>query len=969
MLRIQNIPLRVVLIVPFVLELMAAVGLTAYLAYRHTQDATNELADRLMVEASIRVKDHLESYLDVPVQITHDHVNAIELNLLSWKNGTTLEGYFWQRLQDSNRTQHPLGSLMLVDQRHNLVAVERVTSEGGLIHRRNEATKGQLRSYAVEPDGQRSRYEVQFDPQQDPLQEKSWYPTLNQSTEGRWQLISTPEVDSILRLERPSLSAIYLRPFHNSSHQVQGVVGASVDLAHISRYLQGLKISRQGQAFIVERSGDLVASSTGESILLPQPRKPTANPVGTSGNALNLPPRSRLAAIRSLDTTTKQATQFLLEQFGSLKQLTTDRPLSFERDGKHYFLQVTPLQNPQNLNWLLVVVIPQSDFAARLGRQYHVMFALSGFAVLGAIAVGLATAQRIARPIQRLSRASQDLMLGKLEAPVEERSRITELAVMAHSFNEMTEQLMQSFDQVKLALQESKEKFTTVFRNSPDPIMVSSLPEGKILEVNDSFLRLMGYSRQQVVNRTGLELELWSDLDARQEFMRELQAVGRVYNQELNALNQRGEMITALISSEAIELEGKTCLLTVSKDITERKRLEEALRRSEAKLQDVLNSVTAAICYFHMDETGVLQSDYLSAGTLAVFGYKPDVLLANSTIWRSRVHADDWQTVVEPCFAAAAQGRSRAIEYRYHHPNGNSCWIAAEVISRWDEKQNHWAVTTIEFDITARKQAAEALRLSEERFRTAFGTASIGMDIAALDGRLLEVNPALCQMLGYSETELLARNYQAITHPDDLAADQTANLKILSGQVPSLFFEKRFIHKDGQTIWTLLSLALVRNFYQQPLYWVAQVQDITDRKLAEASIRQSEARFRGVFNTATLGIAIADLHGRIIEANERLCQVLGYSCPELQQMQLIDLANPTDSQRWRDWVAEQQDQHQFRTRCLCKNGLILWVQISSFTIQDSAQYPLYLIVHIEVLPISTHPNNSLLLNQTELKSG
>jgi len=818
--------------VPFVLELMTAVGLTAYLAYRHGQDATNELADRLMIEVSDRVKNHLETYLDVPVQVTRDHANAIQFKLLNWQDNTTVEGYFWHRLQSQNNTQYPLNSLVLLDRQYNLTAVERIDDVGGLVYQRNRTTKGQLHRYALAPYDKRSYFIAQVDPGT-PLDQKFDYPVMPPPIEGRWHLTTTPEVDPISGQAFSSLTATYLRTFYDSNYQVQGVVGASVNLAHVSRYLQELKISAKGQAFIVEQSGNLVASSTGEMLLVPSNSKP--NQFNESSDA-PLQFNSRLQAVRSLDTTTRQSAEFLVERFGSFNITTTRHPLSFETQGRHYFLQVTPLKHPQNLGWFLVVVIPQTDFAARLDRQYQTMIVLSAVAMLGAIVVGLATAQKIARPILRLSRASRDLMLGRLEAPVEEHSRITELAIMAHSFNEMTEQLMQSFDQVKLALQESKEKFTTVFRNSPAPILISTLPDGRVMEANDSFYRLTGYSREQAANRTTLELGFWARPDERQAWLQEIEVTGRVLSYEISALNQRGEMVTLLISSEVIELDGKPCLLTVSKDITERKQTEEALR------------------------------------------------------------------------------------------------------------------------------------LSEKRFRIAFDAAAIGMNIAAPNGRLLQVNPALCQMLGYSEAELLQGTYQDFTHPDDLLLDETINARILSGQVPSLTFEKRFIHKDGQTIWTLLTLALVRDLQQEPLYWVAQLQDITDRKLAEESLRQSEDRFRVVFNTATQGIAIADLQGRIIEANDWLCQKLGYSCIELQQRRLQDVVDAADLHRWEAnvWDASQQlDLEPIRIRCVCKNSSVLWVQVAIFTIRDSAQSPLYLVVRIQALPISIRQNNSEVLLKSE----
>ncbi|MDX2232600.1 MAG: PAS domain S-box protein [Leptolyngbyaceae cyanobacterium bins.349] len=967
MFRLQNIPLRVVLVVPFVLEVMVAVGLTAFLVHQHGQDATNDLANRLMLEISDRTENQLESYLEIPVQVTLDHARAIQHNIIDWRNPKRIEDYFWHRLQSSNHTNYPLNSLLLVDQQQQLIAVENVTPTDGLVYRRNRTTQGQLRGYLIEPERGQFHYEIQFNANQDPLREKVWYQAAKQSHLGLWQLQLMPKVSSTLSSERSGLVIAYIQSFRDATLGQRGVLWAAIDLEQISQVLhqslQPLTASHQGQAFIVDPTGALVASSTKETLMVPrQGSEPMNSDLANSAVDAQPMERSRLQAVRSLNSTTQESAKFLANRLSGANAITRKSHFRFEAAGKQYFLQVTPLQNPKHLNWFLVVALPKADFAVPVHRQYHTILALSSIALLGAITLGLLTAQQITRPILRLSRASRDLMLGKLDVPVEEHSRIAELAIMAHSFNEMTEQVMQSFDQVKLALQESKEKFTTVFRTSPDPILVSTLPEGKILEVNDSFLRLMGYSREQVIEHTVPELGLWIRPADREEFLQAIEEIGKIYNHEVSTITQYGTTVTALISSEVIELDGTLCLLTVCKDITERKRLEDALQQSEAKLHDVLNSVAAAICYFHIDETGALQPNYFSAGAQVVFGYSPAVLMVDAQIWQSHVHPEDWKTVIEPCFAAVAQGRSQSIEYRYYYPGGNLRWISADVMTRWDDRQQRWSVTSVEFDITDRKWAEENLRNSEERFRTAFDTAAIGMDIAAPDGQLIRVNKALCQMLGYAEAELLERTYRDITHPDDLANDHVANGQILSGEVPSVTFEKRFIHKDGQTVWTFLSLALVRDVQQQPLYWVAQIQNITARKHAEECLQQSEARFRAVFETASLGIAIADLEGNIAEVNDTFCRICGHFKADLQQMKLQTLIHPGDLQRWLKLLEElpQQwlDHYQMKLCCIRKDGQFTWVQFTTLLIRDSQRHPLYLVVRMEVLPTTSfHQEN------------
>ena len=133
---------------------------------------------------------------------------------------------------------------------------------------------------------------------------------------------------------------------------------------------------------------------------------------------------------------------------------------------------------------------------------------------------------------------------------------------------------------------------------------------------------------------------------------------------------------------------------------------------------------------------------------------------------------------------------------------------------------------------------------SEERFRSAFDFAAIGMALVAPDGRWLRVNPSLCRIVGYSSEELLATTFQAITHPEDLEIDIGFVKQMLDGSIPHYQMEKRYFHKAGHVVWVLLSVSLIRDGGGRPLYFVSQIQDISARKEAEARLIESELRYR-----------------------------------------------------------------------------------------------------------------------------
>jgi PAS domain S-box-containing protein len=148
----------------------------------------------------------------------------------------------------------------------------------------------------------------------------------------------------------------------------------------------------------------------------------------------------------------------------------------------------------------------------------------------------------------------------------------------------------------------------------------------------------------------------------------------------------------------------------------------------------------------------------------------------------------------------------------------------------------------LEAEIRDRARAQEALRESEERFRTAFEEAPFGMCLTALDGRFMQVNAALCQMLGYSRQELLEGAWQKLTHPDDMERSKQALKQFVQDLTSSVEFEKRYMHKHGNAIWVQLKISAVKNAHGAPAHFITHVEDITVRKRAETEmLRAMEA--------------------------------------------------------------------------------------------------------------------------------
>lgn len=161
----------------------------------------------------------------------------------------------------------------------------------------------------------------------------------------------------------------------------------------------------------------------------------------------------------------------------------------------------------------------------------------------------------------------------------------------------------------------------------------------------------------------------------------------------------------------------------------------------------------------------------------------------------------------------------------------------------------------------------DAVTVSDQQFSSAFEHAAIGMALIAIDSRRLRVNSALCQMLGYSEAEMLAPFVHDMTHPDDFAWDLLQRKRALAGEIETYHREKRYIHKSGRIVWGYLSCSLVRDADRKPLHFISQIQDITERKEADRVLRKNEERFRALTELSSDWFWELDDNFRFIESS------------------------------------------------------------------------------------------------------
>ncbi len=209
-------------------------------------------------------------------------------------------------------------------------------------------------------------------------------------------------------------------------------------------------------------------------------------------------------------------------------------------------------------------------------------------------------------------------------------------------------------------------------------------------------------------------------------------------------------------------------------------------------------------------------------------------------------------------FAKARAGGVEEREWTWLCGDGRRLPVRLSVTALRDDERKVTGFLIIANDLTERNRAMAALRESEERFRSAFDSAGIGMALVDLDGRWLKVNRAICEIVGYSEPDLVARTLQDLTHPEDLNLDAEEIGSLLANRQRYYQIEKRYIDIHGHTVWVRMTMSLVRDMASVPLYFIAQIEDITVQRRYEHAQRESEERMRLFAEHAPASVAMFD---------------------------------------------------------------------------------------------------------------
>lgn len=313
------------------------------------------------------------------------------------------------------------------------------------------------------------------------------------------------------------------------------------------------------------------------------------------------------------------------------------------------------------------------------------------------------------RTVQRLNQDSQQIAGGNFAYPLT-NSPIQELAGLTNAFNQVAQQLQESL-QKQAELSESEKKFTKIFHSNPDSITITTLAEGYILEVNDSFCEMTGYSADEVLGKTSEALNLWAYPEERLKIVQALIDAGVVYNREFEFYTKVGEARTGLISAEIVNLMGQDCVLSMVKDTTEFKQAERALRQAEERYHSIFENSVEGIFQSTLDGRYITVNPSLAR----IYGYdSPEDLIASVSSIGKQIYVQpkrrDEFIAYMRMFNIVSDFESQVFR-----KDGSTIWISENVRSVPDDAGNLLYFEGTVQDITERRQVEAELRQQRVR--------------------------------------------------------------------------------------------------------------------------------------------------------------------------------------------------------------------------------------------------------------
>ncbi|HNY49054.1 MAG TPA: PAS domain S-box protein [Smithella sp.] len=487
------------------------------------------------------------------------------------------------------------------------------------------------------------------------------------------------------------------------------------------------------------------------------------------------------------------------------------------------------------------------------------------------------------------------------------------------------------------SLRVSERKFSSAFHDSPSAMCISSLSDGRFIDVNNVYAHTLGYTREELIGRTSADIDLWVDAADREAMISALSENGLARTIELRLRNRQGGIIWGLTSASLINIAGESYLLTQTQDITDLKHAQAVLQENEKRLRGITENLPGIIFQFYATDSGEYGVSYLSEPMheFAEIMTKAEFEDLNSVFPRffSRIHEEDKGRFLVSIKESVDTLSRWNYEGRVFTKSGKMIWInGMSIPTRLEDRV---VFDGIILNITERKIAEEKSLIEEKRFRALAEQSSDIILMIDTEGKIVYENPAVTKIMGIIPEERIGKDFFENLHPDDFTIVADAfNILRNNKNAPTQYGEIRIRHQDGNIrTFDVSATNLVHDHVIEGI--IVNLRDITERKKAEASLRESEEKFR-ILTEYTPTAVMLYQNDKWIYANPAASEISGYSNEELLNMNFWDFVHPDDRKTTleRGMKRQQGDpvSRRYTLRIIAKDGSLKWLDLSGATI-------------------------------------
>jgi PAS domain S-box-containing protein len=393
---------------------------------------------------------------------------------------------------------------------------------------------------------------------------------------------------------------------------------------------------------------------------------------------------------------------------------------------------------------------------------------------------------------------------------------------------------------------------------------------GKVKNANMNYVRMSGHSTLEEI--VGKNVSGWTasyDRERNENEVRKCLSEGSVRDLRIDYVHDDGTVVPIEINATVRESKTGRIIVTLCRDITSRKAIEKSLQESNIFIKNLIDTANIVIVGLRNDGSITVFNRYAEDLT----GYKKEEVEGKN--WFDIFIPKKESTGTKEEFDRVIEG---SLPNRFENPILTK--TGEERIIEWSNSRVYEAekltgVISFGIDVTGLKLGSEALMQSEERFRRIYEEGQFGITIAGPDFKFIGANPAFCRMIGYSEEELSDLTFANISHPDSRGVDIDKVMAIKRGELRQYKTEKKYVKKNKEILWGSLITSAIRGKNDEVLYYLAMVVDVTEKKRAEETLRESEEKYRSIIEQNSEGVVVMNKQGEIIEWNRAIEEISG----------------------------------------------------------------------------------------------